>query len=302
MQNCVLCGSVDSENPSEKNPSQTKVECPVCGRYLIDDYVKGSDYLGKESTRKHLLIGLIRQASDAGRPLTITAENINQLLDSTPKFSSPLDNLNLTLILLMQRQKTAYGYVEIRKEKDFPLVYAHNADEFIYLVRLLEKQGLIEFAETRGSNLVRITPQGWTQGLDLLKAKRNSNRAFIAMSFAPELNEAWKNGIEPALKETGFIPYRVDQEEYNEKIDDRIISGIRQSGLVVADFTGHRQGVYFEAGFAMGLSIPVICTCRDTDITAAHFDTRQYNHIIWTNPVDLQSKLSLRISATIPKK
>ena len=68
----------------------------------------------------------------------------------------------------------------------------------------------------------------------------------------------------------------------------------------MADFTGQRGGVYFEAGFAMGLGIPVIWTCRDTDINDLHFDTRQYNHIPWANPKELRVRLQNRIEATIP--
>jgi nucleoside 2-deoxyribosyltransferase len=79
-----------------------------------------------------------------------------------------------------------------------------------------------------------------------------------------------------------------------------IVAEIRRSGLVVADFTGNRGGVYFEAGFAMGLGIPVIWTCRDTDINAVHFDTRQYNHIVWKEAGDLREQLQRRIEATIP--
>ena len=93
---------------------------------------------------------------------------------------------------------------------------------------------------------------------------------------------------------------KVDLVEHNGKIDDFIVAQIRRSGLLVADFTGHRGGVYFEAGFAMGLGIPVIWTCRDSDIDELHFDTRQYNHIAWTNPQDLQERLQNRIAATIP--
>ncbi len=49
----------------------------------------------------------------------------------------------------------------------------------------------------------------------------------------------------------------------------------------------------------MGIGIPVIWTCRDTDIKKAHFDTRQYNHIVWTDTVDLRKKLIDRIEATL---
>ncbi len=88
--------------------------------------------------------------------------------------------------------------------------------------------------------------------------------------------------------------------EHNEKIDDRMIAEIRRSGLLVADLTGHRQNVYFEAGFAMGLGIPVIYTCREDEASddKVQFDTRQYKYIPWTDPADLRQKLRERIEAT----
>lgn len=122
------------------------------------------------------------------------------------------------------------------------------------------------------------------------------------MWFDKQLKPAWDNGFEPALKATGYEPIRVDHVQHNNKIDDQIIADIRLSGLLVADFTGNRGGVYFEAGFAMGLGIPVIWTCSDTkiDVENLHFDTRQYNHILWSTPEDLKVKLQNRIAATIP--
>lgn len=45
----------------------------------------------------------------------------------------------------------------------------------------------------------------------------------------------------------------IGSKEHSNKIDDEIIGEIRRSAFIVADFTGHRGGVYFEAGFAMGL-------------------------------------------------
>ena len=99
----------------------------------------------------------------------------------------------------------------------------------------------------------------------------------------------------------GYDPIRADIIEHNEKICDRILSEIRRSGLLVADFTGNRGGVYFEAGFAMGMGIPVIWTCRSDDMDSVHFDTRQYNHIVWENISDLKTQLVNRIVATLPK-
>jgi nucleoside 2-deoxyribosyltransferase len=86
---------------------------------------------------------------------------------------------------------------------------------------------------------------------------------------------------------------RIDKKEHSNKIDDEIIAEIRRSKFLVADFTCEKEkvrgGVYFEAGFAMGLGIPVIWTCAQQSIGDLHFDTRQYNHIVWDTPKTLRS-------------
>jgi hypothetical protein len=69
----------------------------------------------------------------------------------------------------------------------------------------------------------------------------------------------------------------------------------------VADFTGQRGGVYFEAGFALGLGQQVIWLCRKDVLNDVHFDTRQYNYITWEidKLQELARALTLRIEATI---
>ena len=116
-------------------------------------------------------------------------------------------------------------------------------------------------------------------------------------------------GINPAITKARFEPIRIDQKEHTNKIDDEIIAEIRRARFVVADFThgedGARGGVYYEAGFAHGLGIKVIFTCREDQIDDLHFDTRQFNHITWNTPEELKEKLTHRISAVFgdgPKK
>jgi nucleoside 2-deoxyribosyltransferase len=89
--------------------------------------------------------------------------------------------------------------------------------------------------------------------------------------------------------------------EHNDKICDRILAEIRLAQVVVADFTGQRSGVFFEAGYALGLGRHVIWMCREAEFERLreHFDTRQYAHISWTDAEDLHHKLSDRIRATV---
>ena len=85
--------------------------------------------------------------------------------------------------------------------------------------------------------------------------------------------------------------------EHDGRIDDQIIAEIRRSAFVIADFTGHRGGVYYEAGFAHGLGRRVIFTCRADDMDKLHFDVRQYNTIVWDSSDQLSKLLQNRILA-----
>jgi hypothetical protein len=176
------------------------------------------------------------------------------------------------------------------------------------LLRLLKEEGLINFG---GSDFVTLTSEGFELMESLEFGGAPTTQAFVAMWFDPSMNEAYRSGFTPAIEDAGYRSVRVDQKEHSNKIDDQIIAEIRRSRFVIADFTCDiisqegrqvavsRGGVYYEAGFAQGLAIPVIWTCRIECIDHVHFDTRQYNHIVWSNPKELREKLYNRIRAVI---
>ncbi|MBI3815280.1 MAG: hypothetical protein HY279_12565 [Nitrospinae bacterium] len=119
------------------------------------------------------------------------------------------------------------------------------------------------------------------------------------MSFEKELDNVWEDGIKPAVEDAGYDPHRIDKEPHIDRIDAKIIADIKDSKFVIADVTRQKQGVYFEAGFALGLNRPVIWCVREDDLKNIHFDTRQYNHIVWKTPEDLKEKLYDCICAVI---
>ena len=49
----------------------------------------------------------------------------------------------------------------------------------------------------------------------------------------------------------------------------------------------------------MGLGLPVLWSVREDDLQNVHFDTRQYNYIIWRAADDLEQQLYNRVSAVI---
>lgn len=170
-----------------------------------------------------------------------------------------------------------------------------NFEELREIIDFLkETKRVTDSASTMDKIRIKICPAGWAHLETLRKINADQKQCFVAMWFSDEMQEVYDEIISPAILESGYIPHRVDQREHNDKIDDEIIAQIRKSRFVFADFTGHRGGVYFEAGFAKGLGLEVFWSCLENDLKNLHFDIRQYNCITW-NKDDLDSfKKSIR--------
>jgi nucleoside 2-deoxyribosyltransferase len=146
------------------------------------------------------------------------------------------------------------------------------------------------------------------------------------MWFSDDMIRAYNSFISQAIRDSGFRPLIISAKEHNDDICDQIVAEIRKCKFLIADFTGDRGGVYFEAGFAYGLGKEVIYTCRedwfdkeieeDVEINSdsqkvkgtllkkrkVHFDLEHRNFIIWKTGDELYQKLKARIGATIVKK
>lgn len=183
--------------------------------------------------------------------------------------------------------------------------YSDNANELYYLFRtfLLDEVGYISFSEAMGGNFlqVQITPRGYEFLESLKQTRTDSQIGFCAMWFNESVLPIWTDAVQPAIKNAGYDPKRIDGHQHNNRIDDEIIAMLRRSKFVVADFTGQRGGVYFEAGFALGLGLQVIWTCKKSDLEEVHFDNRQYNFVLWEVGKLDEFKVALqnRIEATI---
>jgi hypothetical protein len=176
---------------------------------------------------------------------------------------------------------------------------ARTSDELYFVADEYLKDQDLATGSNPGS--LKISPAGW-QRLELLRRGAiKSDKAFVAMSFREELGELFQAGLEPGIRGAGYDAVRMDRIEHNNRIDDEIVARIRQCKFLVADFTIDRGGIYFEAGYAIGLGRPVIWTVRHDQLKTVHFDNRQYNFIRWwpDKLTDLASALRNRIEATI---
>lgn len=177
-------------------------------------------------------------------------------------------------------------------------------NEAIHFAEYLEKRGWITHTSYGERSVIVVLVDGYSKIAEQ-PTNIDSSQAFVAMWFDDETDAAFEDAIKPAIQDAGYKPVRIDRELDVDRIDDAIIANIRESRFLVADFThgknGVRGGVYYEAGLAHGLNLPVIFTCRRDMVEKLHFDTRQYVHILWDTGAlqSLYTELLDRIRARI---
>lgn len=248
---CPICS--ESADIAYLQGAKIDVSCERCGKYCISIPIASSRELAQHEKR-HILAGAIRNRSEQGEKVEIlTLEDIGIILDSVSVPSDPFEAIDLLLEYLLRKTGETEEFEELNARTLYPILFAKTPRQFSYYVQKAHELGYIESPSGINVDRHRLALGGWHRLAELRKHKRKSDQAFVAMWFDPSLDEVWKHGFKTALEETGYHPIRVDLTEHNEKICDRIIAEIRKSGLVIADFTGQRGGVYFEAGFAMGL-------------------------------------------------
>ncbi len=223
---------------------------------------------------------------------TIPPIPVDQRAERLLRFvSSQAENL-ASIVEITEHSYEAYAWSE-----------STEWEEVVYLLNYLEEMRWVKGQRLMdGSFSGKPTVAGY-QRIAEQRANPDSSQVFVAMWFDYSMNQAYEAGIEPAIKEAGYKPLRIDRKEHVNKIDDEIIAELRRSRFLVADFTqgdeGARGGVYYEAGFAQGLDLPVIFTCKKDSVEKLHFDTEHYNHIVWTTPEELREKLKTRILAVL---
>jgi len=277
--------------------------------YIIYQGVKGDFNRFDENQKAQLTTWLIDQR--------LLGNTIPKIFDDTiPKIvQRPLsvhERADRLLKYLEQNSPTVGRPVECKiSEQTDPtlmemLAYSVSlsVDEVIFLAEYLAHRGWINKSRnTMGKFMPIIMVDGYARLAELATKHVNSSQGFVAMWFDDLMNDAYENGIGPGIVDAGYKPLRIDNKEHANKIDDEIIAEIRRSRFLVADFThgddGARGGVYYEAGFAYGLNIPVFFTCHKNVKDKLHFDTRQFNHIFWETHAELRKALADRVSSII---
>lgn len=337
---CILCKEPVPDRDTRFEDGERAYECRRCGwvnltREAFDDFPAAKFQMPQKVILQCLFRNEFEQTHEKRKGF-FTIKDLEGMIAQFKPMDA-LDKMDDTLLKLEKRMGYIGDTVTVDLRMDYPYYYCWNQTELARILKLLFEEGLISCTDDRNpQNDASITAKGYQRIREIRKPNRESNQCFVAMWFADEMDGAYEKAIKPAIEfrevgaaEPRFKALKISDKEHLNDINDEIIAQIRRSRFMVCDLTGYRGGVYFEAGFAYGLSIDVIYTCRrdwtkeetlrDPDgkevktlrdskgqnisvqKEGVHFDLAHRNRIEW-DPDKLEefrTKLENRIRATI---
>jgi len=335
---CLFCGRAATRGAAmPMHPGFLPLpfyQCKVCGSYVVDkslekllkgqrraDAFKIACVLGEKGIPPDgRVYGVFEDHAPLDDPdlaqCVAPRWHISELLAGFPR---PVEMLDRALANLARQVDHPLERANIDGRSMMHMLFCGPRQDRLMLQDLCDCGYIGEIVRDKARVGYRITPAGWKRLDEIKTARVTSTTGFVAMWFTHRMQSIYDHGIKAAIEDAGFECRRIDTVQHNNKICDEIIAEIRKSRFVVADFTAGqcdkcakceyakdcrekvrpRGGVYFEAGFALGLGIDVIWTVHKAQIDSVHFDTRQYNHITYDTADELRFKLKNRILATI---
>jgi hypothetical protein len=312
---CWLCGNIASSFYDSPARAHLCLSCETCGTYFVIPSFKSasasydSEYHWSDD-QKATLSAYCRR--NLGTWISIGPGDIERLCAFVPRYSPP-ERIDRLLQILGERTSKIGKPAQFNVVADYPLIVANGWEEAHFILGALIQKRFIDadkveeknFTELMAhrANLARmydkspmasgpvprgpeytVTMDGWIRIEEIKTSGRSLTQCFVAMAFRKATDFIWESVIEPAIREAGYKPFRIDREQHVNRIDDEIISQIRRSRFMVADFTLQRGGVYFEAGMMHGLGRNVIWMCHQDELTSdkgLHFDIRQFNFLTY---------------------
>lgn len=323
FKNCPICNDENAHITDCQGISGICCACLSCGKYEIDDslsyQIKNGVYIfEKLRSGMYYFLTQIRKnhPEEIHRTVRFSLDSIDnkeisvqgsRLVVSyeavTNFYPKDMDEqISMILVNFMNRCErpgdSIFG-------GNFPSEMSHlfflkdwkDNEKMVEIDFWLETLIALGYVQKKSPNFL-LTLEGWKRASNYAKEQAVSKTVFIAMSFADDLLPA-RAEIVRAIESSGFTPMVIDTKEHNNQILPEILFEIRKSRFVVADLTYQRGGVYYEAGYAEGLNIPVIALCRDDDFKNVHFDLKQKNTILWKIPQEISERLEKRIKATL---
>lgn len=328
---CYICSSEPTAINYEHDLEILYCNCHLCGAYIIGSFAKKNiydDYNASEEDISKLKTYLYYHKEDRVYRFIGTEESYNNYKNAIPNSTAKLVTIEMVnewypknffekVDYLMQ-----YIFSHIKYEGDVFECFENNLESllfydinnvnksdyfcniehlFEYYKKYLSENNYADIFELNQLCVkIQLSPKGLERVYELNKKQVHNKNVFIAMQFGED-NDELKAEIKKGAYLAGYNAYPINEKEYNGQIVPEILHDIEQCKFMIAEMSDGNKGVYYEAGYALGLGKEVIHICKQEviDKGVLHFDVRQVNTIAYNDITEIPEKLRRRIEATI---
>ena len=152
------------------------------------------------------------------------------------------------------------------------------------------------------------SPERHREASILNAGEQRMPRCFMIQPLdGKQYDKRYEDVFEPAIKDAGLEPYRVDRDLSASILIDEIEQGIKASDACLAEISTDNPNVWFELGYAIASKREVVLLCSDERETPFPFDVRHRQIIKYAteSPRDFEearSKITARLEALLKKR
>ncbi|UVI32723.1 MarR family transcriptional regulator [Paenibacillus spongiae] len=238
-----------------------------------------------------IISAYICELTDCEETVALSFEDFETIRQS-PRIPITIDDKGNRLLHYLHRHSKGPNEPVVihRLPVRYNLTYSPNLQELIYIIERLREMEMIE----RAGSTFKLTERGWREAVATAGGKR-LKPCFVMFPDHDDLREEWSEKVFPKMEQCGYLPQTpepTDKEQYG----DHIIRLVSECKLLIADLTEPNPEVYYAAGLALGLQIPVIWTMKRGETKQEALPSKLIRPVVWDNGEDLAAILEHRLT------
>ncbi|GGD63015.1 hypothetical protein [Paenibacillus nasutitermitis] len=296
MKRCLFCDGMVPIQINGENERFVGCSCAPGDSYSLQKESYDKFHALSYSVKRQMfpiISAYIRERSDCDETVMLSFDDLERI-EHLPSIPVTIEQKGERLLQHLYRHSDAPGHpVVIHKLSDsYNLTYSLNLQELVYIIERLKEELMIE----RIGTMFKLTQEGWDKAAALSGAKR-LKPCLICLDEKNVNREVWMDEVLPRIEECGYSPLLSDDAQ-GDGPSDYNVQTITDSKLVVADLTGQSPEVFFAAGLALGLQIPVIWTVQSQDAAKLPADLFQhFQPFVWDNTEELADMVQRRLTS-----
>ncbi|OAB42162.1 hypothetical protein [Paenibacillus glacialis] len=293
-KHCLFCDEIVPIQPEGDYDRYIGCSCSPCGFYslLRDSYEPINSFPHqKKRNMLHLVSAYIREITDCDEKVTLSADDLESIVNS-PNIPITIEDKGIRLLQYLYRHAEAPGKPVVIQplSRNYNLTYSLNLQELVYIIdKLINEKVLIR----EGMNF-KLTEKGWREVAASAGSKK-LKPCVVLISDEEDLRKVWLDKLLTKIEQCGYQPRLLTHTNTHNR-EKYSLELIADSKMIIADLTGQSPEVYFTAGYALGLNIPVIWTVNSRDADKLFVQIKDIRPIVWETAEDLAVILQQRLS------